>query len=433
MSLTGVLRCCFALLGRSPAGNADCIGLFALLAAGLIAACFSSAAAQTTSRAQQIQQTRLQKVPHLQPERESKWVERLKTFSEPGSIARFLKTGEGRDGFTPLAFGGTRSGHGWSFGPGYSRRYLLGGRAQFSSRARVTVTEAYLLDAKLTLPWLENHHTFLELVGKHEDSPRMDYFGSGPDSQERDRSSYRLEDTNFDLTAGVRPFRPLKLGGTVGYLMVNTGPGKRPGYPSTDEVFDPQQAPGLDRQTNFLRYGSFLQLDWRDFPEGARSGGNYAVRMVYYDDRKLGQHDYYLLDLEAEHYIPYLNRSHVLALAGQSQLTFRRQDQVVPFYLQPYLGSSHSLRGFHRYRFRDDNFIHAAAEHRWEAFSHMDVALFFEAGKVAPRRSHVNFHDLEYSGGFGFRLKVDGAIFMRIDTGFSREGVMIWWTWSDVF
>ena len=73
------------------------------------------------------------------------------------------------------------------------------------------------------------------------------------------------------------------------------------------------------------------------------------------------------------------------------------------------------------------------AEYRWEAFTGLDAALFFDAAKVAPKRSQLNFHDLETAVGFGFRFNVQRAVFLRIDVGFSDERTMIWLKFENVF
>ena len=91
------------------------------------------------------------------------------------------------------------------------------------------------------------------------------------------------------------------------------------------------------------------------------------------------------------------------------------------FYLQPTLGGNEFLRGFERYRFYDQSAFHAAVEHRWYVFSNMHAALFFEAGKVAPKVSQLNFHKLEYAGGIGFRFTIQDTVIMRIDNAVSRE------------
>jgi hemolysin activation/secretion protein len=101
--------------------------------------------------------------------------------------------------------------------------------------------------------------------------------------------------------------------------------------------------------------------------------------------------------------------------------------------LQQTIVGSDDLRGFRRYRFYADNAIVVNAEYRWETFSGLDAALFFDAGKVAEKRSQVNFHNLEAAAGFGLRFNVRNNTFMRIDVGFSHEGTQIWLKFANPF
>jgi outer membrane protein assembly factor BamA len=105
----------------------------------------------------------------------------------------------------------------------------------------------------------------------------------------------------------------------------------------------------------------------------------------------------------------------------------------VPFYLQPTLGGSNDLRGFRAYRFYDNAAMVLNAEYRWEVFSGMDMAIFGDAGKVAPRWRDLDLSDLEASYGFGMRFNVRNAVFLRIDTAFSHEGFQIWFKFNNVF
>src|SRR5262245_43368428 len=56
---------------------------------------------------------------------------------------------------------------------------------------------------------------------------------------------------------------------------------------------------------------------------------------------------------------------------------------------------------------------------------------FFDMGKVAGKTSQLNFHNLEYSGGIGFRFTLHNAVIMRIDNAVSREGYRFMWTFSN--
>ena len=220
---------------------------------------------------------------------------------------------------------------------------------------------------------------------------------------------------------------------TGGFLEVNTGPGNNGDLPQTTELFSPRLTPGIDDQTDYLRGGFFVQYDYRDNPLGPRSGGNYVAKFTYYNDRERSMHDFRSLHLEAQQYFPFLNKRRVIALRTMVIMSFENPNQTVPFYIQPVLGGSNDLRGFRAYRFYDNNLILANAEYRWEAFSGLDMALFFDAGKVVPRRSQVNFHDLEASAGGGFRFNVQNSVFLRIDAGFSHEGAQIWLKFENVF
>ena len=51
----------------------------------------------------------------------------------------------------------------------------------------------------------------------------------------------------------------------------------------------------------------------------------------------------------------------------------------------PDLGGSHTLRGYPTWRFRDRNRLLLTGEYRWTAGPFVDMALFLDAGKVAPR------------------------------------------------
>jgi outer membrane protein assembly factor BamA len=114
-------------------------------------------------------------------------------------------------------------------------------------------------------------------------------------------------------------------------------------------------------------------------------------------------------------------------------LTFAKDGRQVPFYLQPTLGGNDDLRGFSQYRFYDNNYIYASAEHRWFVFEGLDMAAFIDTGKVVAERRDIDFTDLSVSAGLGFRWKLQGTVFMRMDVAAGREGVRFIWTFSDIY
>lgn len=302
------------------------------------------------------------------------------------------------------------------------------------SSARYALSQAYLADAVVGLPNLANERLFLEFAGTHRNYPTIDYYGPGPDSREDNRTHFRLEDTSLGAVAGVRPFAALEFGVQAGALFVNVGKGNDiddDDRPRTEDVFSPAQVIGLDAQTYYLEGAVFARVDYRDNPLGPRAGGHYLARMTYFDDRDLDRHDFRRLELEAQQYIPFFNKRRVIALRAKTVMSFTNGATRVPFYMQPVLGGSDDLRGFLPYRFYGDNLIVANLEYRWESFTGLDMALFFDAGKVTDDRSQLNFNDVETSFGLGFRFNVNNSTFIRLDTGYSREGLQIWFKFAN--
>ena len=108
--------------------------------------------------------------------------------------------------------------------------------------------------------------------------------------------------------------------------------------------------------------------------------------------------------------------------------------EVMPFYAMPTLGGNDTLRGFREYRFRGPHAMLAQAEYRWEIWSGLDGALFYDAGKVTNSRADLSFKDLENDYGFGFRFNTDDAIIFRVDAGFgSSDGKHLYIVFGGTF
>ena len=261
----------------------------------------------------------------------------------------------------------------------------------------------------------------------------MDFYGQGGDSLEEARTSYVFEDFATDFRLGFNFTDSLRAGFTIGGLAVHSGTGKRSGFPSTDEIFDSETAPGLGENTNFARWGSFIELDYRDLPGGPRSGGYYTAVLREYADQDLGKYSFSQVLVQAQQYIPYFNKTRVIAIRVAAAMAFEGDGQRVPFYLQPKLGGNDDLRGFARYRFYDNQSLYFNVEHRWHASSTLDMAIFVDGGKVGPDVADIDFSDIKWSAGMGFRFKIQDAYFMRIDFAGGREGFRFMWTFSDIF
>lgn len=382
------------------------------------------------TRAEVIEQERRDKIAALWPEHENPLVKTVNNLVERG-FREGLDSGRGANGIQ-VVLGGMRSGHGTSVGFGYGRRDLWRERLGVRSTVRGTIQGAYLVDVDVRFQTLRFARSFLNLYSKYESSPKMDYYGQGTNSDIDNRTSYRLNDFITDWHFGIEPVRRLRFGLTGGYLTTDTGPGHRSNVPSIEHVFDSTTAPGLGDDSQFTRWGGFAVFDWRDKRSGPRRGGLIGMQFRRYLDVEQKTYTYRETQFDAQYYLPYFNDSRVIALRASSTLTFRGEDQLVPYYLQPTLGGNDDLRGFSRYRFTDNNVLFMSAEHRWHVFNGLDMAVFGDAGKVAPSKSELNFADLKFSGGLGLRVRFLDAIISRIDFAAGREGFRWMWTFSDI-
>jgi len=189
----------------------------------------------------------------------------------------------------------------------------------------------------------------------------------------------------------------------------------------------------MQRQTDFTRIAFDASYDWRDIPGTPRDGGLYKIRHSWFHDQDIGRYSFRRFDMEAQHYFGFFNDRRVIALRAKSTLAWAKAGQSVPFFFQPTVGGSDDLRGYRAFRFYDDNSFLMTAEYRWEVFTGLDMAVFTDAGKVFPKRSQLNFKDLESAVGFGFRFNARNSVFMRVDVGFSHEGFQVWFKFNNAF
>lgn len=385
--------------------------------------------AQQPTREALIEKEREQKAARLQPERVSNWEERIRLINEKKIPQRLSYGYNGLRAKT----GGMITQGGFGIGPEYFREDLLGGRLETQLSFQIS-TRAYQRGVfRLRSRNLAGGRIEAEMLSMHHYYPKIQYYGPGPDSQKSPRSNFLLEDNSLDFSLGLSPARGLLLGPSAGLLWINTGPGRDRRFISADALYSPEQVPGIDRQTNFRRYGAFLRFNTLDNAEGPRAGGFYLFQFNRYDDRRYSAYGFHLYEADLRQYVPFFNQRRVIALRARTLLTGANAGETVPFYLQPWLGGSDDLRGFRPFRFRDRNSLLFNAEYRWEIFAGLDMALFADAGKVFPRRGQLNFSRLEKSGGFGFRANVRNRTFLRLDFAFSREGFQAWFKFNDIF
>ena len=94
----------------------------------------------------------------------------------------------------------------------------------------------------------------------------------------------------------------------------------------------------------------------------------------------------------------------------------------IPSVLLPYIGSGDTVRGYANRRFSDRSRALATAEYRWRPSRYLDMALFFDAGTVAPKLEEISDGRIVTSWGIGTRLHGPNFTALRIDAARGNEG-----------
>ncbi len=163
-------------------------------------------------------------------------------------------------------------------------------------------------------------------------------------------------------------------------------------------------------------------IDWRTAPGYSRIGGYYGVTFHDFNDRDK-TFSFRRMDGELIQHVPLLRETWVLSFRGRVQSTIGDDDRV-PYYLLPYLGSGTTLRGYPTGQFRDRHALLTSAEFRWIASRvGLDMAIFYDAGKVANRREDLDFSNLKSDWGVGLRFHGPTVTPLRIEAAKAKRGL----------
>ena len=380
------------------------LAAFALAGGALITPAFAQTQEPAT-RAEALRREREQKQGNLTPNRPDA-LQRGMDYVEDRAL--FLLT---KDGFYPK-IGTLTTGSGFAVGLGYRDRDMFARRGVTEVWAAGTAKKYWAIQGRVAFPELPRQRYMVEVAGNLRDYPSESFFGLGPDSQRQDELEFGLRTSDVGGRAGVRPVNPLLVGGGLGWY----------------------SSKAVGAKVDYARSLGFVEVDYRE-PLNARRGGWYRLDVSHYADRNDGLWSFTRTDLDLRQYLGVLADRRVLALRGWVSTSEAATDSLgVPFYLMPTLGGNDSLRGFRNYRFRGPHALLLQAEYRWEIWSGLDAALFYDAGKVAMRRSELNLKDLEDDYGFGFRFNTATGVILRVDAAFgSRDGKHLHIVFGGVF
>jgi hypothetical protein len=363
------------------------------------------------------QETRTEEITQKQEDKAAK-----SAPYQPGRYEKIMNQVEANftsppSGFFPY-FASVYSGGGFTLGAGYRRFYAR--EAVWEIKGLYSVKNYKLIEVGTRTPWHLNDNWAVGIRGGWRDAPQVGYYGLGMDTVPEDRANSRIKQAYFIGTAAFKPAWWTLLRGDVSYEEFTNEEGAG-SDPSIETVYDATTAPGLFSKPKYIHSEGTAAIDWRTSRDYSRTGGYYGVTLGDYSDRD-ETFSFRLLEGELIQHLPLLRETWVISLRGRVQ-TILDDDDVVPHYLLPYLGSGSTLRAYSTGRFRDRHSMLTSAEFRWipnrMAF---DMAIFYDAGKVTSRREDLDFNGLKSNWGIGARFHGPTSTPLRIELAKGTDG-----------
>ncbi len=267
-----------------------------------------------------------------------------------------------------------------------------------------------------------------------ERDPTDRFFGIGNNTPLRDQTNFTTEQIYMQALFGWNITHTLQLGFFTRPRFVRIRPGVFTTLPSIFQLFP--KVNGLNGGTEIYNEAR-VTYDTRDSVDIPRKGTLALIYGGISDRAFLSTASYDRFGGDFHEYYPISQR---VTLAGHVYLQYTPAGQETPFWAMPRLGGEESLlydqqtlRGYGVGRFIDNNLAVANFEVRTRVLeatilgNHgvLELAPFFDAGRVWNGMSTDPLLGLHPVGGMGFRAIADPYIVGYLDIGYGGEGSAI--------
>ena len=332
-------------------------------------------------------------------------------------------------GFYPY-FDSVYSGGGFTLGAGY--RQYTGDRAHWNVAGLYSAKSYKLIRADVVAPGLWSGRIDLRSSVGWRDATQVRYHGLGIDSPSEVDTAFRMQQTfgGGNATAHLDRWFQLTAGASYEHYTIKDPTGDLTPVP---DAFTPDTAPGVGVDPSYIHSFATAALDWRrPGADYARSGGLYQITRHYWKDIN-DTYSFDRLDSEVVQHIPILRENWVISLRGRLESTLGDDDQV-PYFLLPSLGSGSTLRGYSSWRFRDRHAMLLSGEWRWiPNRMALDMAFFYDTGMVAPRVDAMALRSFASNMGVGVRFHTPMRTPLRIELARGDEGMQLVFAASAAF
>lgn len=318
-----------------------------------------------------------------------------------------------------IVFGGIKQGSGIALGPAFSTKFADGGFVQI--KGVYSIRNFKLLQLRYDTRRFWDDRAIVISRVRWQDAPELKLYRLGPESPDR-RTDYaeRKTEVSSQIVAKLRP--AVRAAGGFGVERYRTS------ADGLEQLADPESLalllppPGLGARPLFAHAVGSVGYDTRLSPDYTRGGRFFEAEVHGFRDLRGDESAFGRFEGTAEQYIPTHGGKGVIGLAARTWLSMSGDERSVPFYLMPTLGGGELLRAFQSYRFRDRQAMLLKAEYRWAVHEMLDVIGIYEAGKVAPTVSGLDFDDVAHSKAIGIRAHTKTAGLLRADIAHGREG-----------
>jgi hypothetical protein len=305
---------------------------------------------------------------------------------------------------------------GW-MGPGAGYRGPIGDTGRYDIEGAWSVKNFRKVEASAALPAWRGGPFDLALTGSWIDAPAVAFYGIGNESRVEDRATYAYRPTTVGVTA-TAPWKALTLGGGVDYVAVDVGSS----LDGSTESLATLPTKGLGDRARYLRTRGHLSVDWRRAPGYTGTGGLYRLEVQDHADRSGLDGGFRSVETEVVQLLPILRANWVIAVRGLATITDADAADRLPFYLMPSIGGNSSVRGYSSLRFRGNHRLLLTGEYRWTATRFLDMAVFYDAGKVALDVDELDLRNLKRAYGIGARFHGGKRTVLRLEVARNDAG-----------
>ena len=304
----------------------------------------------------------------------------------------------------------------------------------------LTTTSEHDVEFSLKQPKWMNDRFYTNLLVKYDYDPDRDFYGIGFDSLKKHRTNFSLRTVNTEVDFGTNLTPTVHMGGKLGYLWTDNGPGKN--KDSIEEMFEKSQIPAFDESLSFFVPQLSLAHDNAKPAGRPNFGGREEFTVALYSE--LTDKKFRLI-----HYKLQLSR--YLHLFLERTLAARVRVEInsamgggykVPFFLRSQLGGDDTLRGYNTGRFSDKDLVLTTLEYRFPVWRYpipprtyqMNGRIFMDAGRVFNDIfDEFTFRNTKFCGGFGLLFSKEEKFIFRFEIAKISEQLSVIFEQKAVF